>query len=48
MHRPNDTADARHPGLRSGCLGCAACTGICAALVELLTLPGIIVKGSRA
>ena len=34
--------------LNGPCLGCAGCDGLCAALVEAITLPRAVLKESRA
>lgn len=34
--------------LSCGCVGCTACRGLCQALIDLLILPEIVVKGKTA
>ena len=31
-------------GLKSGCVGCADCRGLCAELIEALVVPEIVLK----
>ena len=33
--------------IQSPCIGCAGCAGPCAALIEALTVPGIILSKKR-
>lgn len=34
--------------LRGGCVGCRDCSGLCAALLEALTLPDLVLKEKQA
>ena len=48
-HAPRSRALSSHiAGLRGGCVGCKDCTGLCTALIETLTLPGMILKEKEA
>ena len=44
-HAPRTTALARKiAALQSGCVGCKNCRGLCAELVELLSLPEAVLE----
>ena len=48
-HAPRSRALAGQiAGLRGGCVGCTECAGLCTALIEALTLPGMILKEKQA
>jgi len=48
-HAPRARAlTGRIASLRGGCVGCKDCTGLCTALIETLTLPGMILKEKEA
>ena len=34
--------------LQGGCVGCRDCSGLCAALLEVLTLPDLVLKEKSA
>lgn len=44
-HRPAGIEALRALGL---CLGCRDCAGVCAALVDLMSLPDLVLKPGRA
>jgi len=48
-HAPRVTAVAKELTMLQGpCVGCPGCTGLCAALIDALTLPDLILAKSKA
>ncbi len=44
-HAPRTTTLARTIGQLSGpCVGCTGCTGLCAALIDAITVPDLILR----
>jgi formate hydrogenlyase subunit 6/NADH:ubiquinone oxidoreductase subunit I len=35
-------------GLKGPCIGCTECTGVCAALIDALTVPGVVLDTRRS
>ncbi len=53
-HDPIATRDA-HPVLAhdttsevKGCIGCDGCKGVCAALIEAMTVPDVVVRWAKS